>query len=426
MSQIPGPRTRALIPALAAFESRGVTYLAPDFPVFWESAQDARVIDVDGNAYIDFTAAFGVAGAGHSNPAVTRAIADQATRLMHGMGDVHPTAVRVRLLEKLAQIAPGDLSKSYLCSTGSEAIETALKTALLSSGKSGIVAFVGAYHGLSIGALEVCGLERFRAPFASATAHRAVFFDYPRAADEGAAARTLTAIDDRVRRQNNIGALIVEPILARGGVVVPPAGFLRALRELCDEHQIVLIFDEIYTGFGRTGTMFAAQHEGMVPDIMCLGKAIANGFPISAAIAKPDIMDAWAPSDGEALHTSTYLGHPVGCAAALATIAEIERLDLPQRARRLGTKVERRLNALRRYDGVVDVRGRGLMWGLELRDAQTAGAVVKGALGKGLIVLQAGEFGNVISITPPLVIADEDVDGGIAILASLLEGSAET
>jgi len=421
---IPGPNTRAVLAKLAAFESRGVTYQTRDFPVVWESAHSARVVDADANPYIDFTAAFGVAGTGHSNASVVRAIGAQAASLMHAMGDVHPTAVRARLLEKLAQIAPGDLTKSYLCSTGSEAIEAALKTALLFSGKAGIVAFHGAYHGLSIGALEVCGLKRFRVPFESALAHRAVFFDFPRAGDSAdALAQTLAAIRERLQ-QNDVGALIVEPILGRGGIVVPPANFLPALRRLCDQHRIVLIFDEVYTGFGRTGAMFAAQVEAVVPDIMCLGKALGNGFPISAAIAKPNIMDAWPPSAGEALHTSTYLGNPMGCAAALATIAEIERLHLPERARRLGITLGERLDKLRKLEVTVDVRGRGLMWGLELRDAPTAQALVKAALQKGLILLQAGEEGTVISITPPLTITEQELHRGSDILACVLEDAA--
>jgi len=419
---IPGPQSRRLAQSLTKYESRGVTYLASDFPVFWDSADDARIVDADGNAYIDLCAAFSVAGVGHSNPAVARAIADQSARLMQAMGDLHPPSIRVELLEKLAQIAPGDLSKSYLCSTGSEAVEAALKTALLYNGRPRIAAFIGAYHGLSLGALEVCGLPFFRQPFEGALRGRAVFFDYPRARDgSSATAHVTSAIDAECQQGNDLGALIVEPIQGRGGMVVPPDGFLPALRELCDRREIVLIFDEVYTGFGRTGTLFAAEHENVVPDIMCVGKAIANGFPISAAIGKPHIMDAWPTSQGEALHTSTFLGNPMGCAAALATIREIERLHLAQRAQELGKRVQSRLESFLVYENVVEVRGRGLFWGIEMRDVQTAQVLVKAALQRALIIFAEGA---VISIMPPLTIAEQRLEEGLDILKSLVAEAA--
>ena len=418
MSTIPGPRSHQLGESLRKWESRGVTYLASDFPIFWQSAQGSRVVDADGNTYIDFTAAFGAASVGHSNAVVVSAIQEQAAALMHAMGDVHPPAIRVRLLEKLAQIAPGDLSKTYLCSTGSEAIEAALKTALLCNGKPGVIAFNGCYHGLSLGALEVCGLPRFRQPFADALKGRTLFVDYPRRERSESLARAMAALSHALARRKDIGALVVEPILGRGGVIVPPDGFLRELRHFCDEHRIVLIFDEILTGFGRTGTFFASQHESVVPDVLCLGKAIANGFPISAAVGKPQIMDAWPPSQGEALHTSTYLGNPMGCAAALATIGQIEHLDLPRAVQGMGATLETRLQALRQHRQVIDVRGRGLLWGIEFESAGSAESLVRRALSRGLILSQQG---TVVSITPPLTIETDLLESGLNIVFSLLE-----
>lgn len=410
--QVPGPRTHELLPALRDFESRNVTYIDDDLPIFWESASGATVNDVDGNRYIDLTAAFGVANTGHSNPYVAAAVHDQAVRLTHGMGDVHPTEAKAQLLRKLAQIAPGDLGKSFLASTGAEAVEAALKTAILATGKPAFAAFKGGYHGLSLGALQVCGIERFRTPFSGSVAGGTLFLDFPRAnhvsSDEGAGV-ALEEARLALSSRSDLAALIVEPVQGRGGCIVPPKGFLAGLHAICSKAGILLIVDEIYTGFGRTGSFFACDAENVVPDMLCIGKAMGNGFPVSAMIGKPEIMDAWPLSTGEALHTSTYLGNPMGCAAALANIGEIERMQLPARARQLGLMLAARLDALRADGKVVDVRGRGLMWGIELQDADHAARVVKQALKKGVILLQAGPNGNVLSITPPLVITQKQL-----------------
>ncbi len=396
---IPGPRTRELAGKLRRVESRNVTFVDERFPVFWESSCGANVTDVDGNRYIDLTAGFGVAGTGHSNPRVAAAIAEQAGRMMHAMGDVHPAEAKVSLLEKLAAITPGGLSKTFLASTGAEAVEAAMKTAIIATGKSRFVAFRGAYHGLSFGALEICGIEKFRDPFRTMLPDRAHFLDFPQSPD---------ALDD-VRQVMDAGgdvaAVFIEPVQARGGNYVAPDGYLRGLRELCTTRGVLLICDEIYTGFGRTGQMFACDWENVAPDILCIGKAMANGFPISAAVAAPNIMDAWPESPGEALHTSTYLGNPMACAAALANIGEIERLKLPQRARELGSLLEERLTLLCANHRLPQPRGRGLLWGFELEDGARASKLVKDALRNGIIVLQAGPLGNVVSIAPPLVIS---------------------
>jgi 4-aminobutyrate aminotransferase-like enzyme len=420
---VPGSRTRELTSPLRAYESRNVTFVDERFPVFWESAFGATVTDVDGNRYIDLTAGFGVANSGHSNPYVAAAIHDQAVRLMHAMGDVHPTEAKIRLLETLAQITPGDLGKTFLASTGSEAVEAAMKTAMLATGKSAFAAYHGAYHGLSLGTLEISGIEKFRTPFASVLPKQTLFLEYPRAdrsmPDEGLATALQTA-REALSARSDLAALLIEPIQGRGGNIVPPNGYLRGLREICDSLGILLIFDEIYTGFGRTGTMFACEYEGVVPDIMCIGKAIANGFPISATVARPDIMDAWPVSPGEALHTSTYLGNPMGCAAALANIGEIRRLDLPARAKKLGAVLASRLDGLRGKTSVRDVRGRGLMWGIEVADGATAERVVKDVLREGVILLQAGPQGNVLHITPPLVITQRQLLRAMEIVANHL------
>ncbi|MGB6984809.1 MAG: aspartate aminotransferase family protein, partial [Candidatus Aquilonibacter sp.] len=326
--EVPGPQTRALTAPLLAHESRNVTFVSENFPVFWKSASGASVVDVDDNRYIDLTAAFGVANVGHSNAAVVSAVAKQAGTLMHGMGDVHPTSVRTQLLERLARVLPSGLDKSFLATTGSEAVEAALKTAVLATGKHRFACYDGAYHGLSLGALAVSGIPKFVEPFAPLVPKGAVRLPYPDALQTDAK-RALAQLRDALDAHDDLAAIIIEPIQGRGGCIVPPDGYLAGLRSYCDERGMLLIFDEIYTGFGRTGNWFACEHDHTIPDILCIGKAMGGGFPISAAVARPSVMDAWPRSTGEALHTSTYLGNPMGCAAALATIGELERLALP-------------------------------------------------------------------------------------------------
>jgi 4-aminobutyrate aminotransferase-like enzyme len=421
---VPGPRSKRLASLLRAYESRNVTYLSDDFPVFWESANGATVTDVDGNRYIDCTAAFGVANAGHCNPQVTAAVLEQVERLVHGMGDVHPSAVRVRLFERLSQILPKGLDKIFLATTGSEAIEAALKTAMLYTGKARFAAYRGGYHGLSFGALAVGGIERFRAPFAAALGAEPMLLDFPSASGNFDAREAASQTHRELCERNDIAALVVEPIQGRAGVILPPPGYLRELRAICDERNILLIVDEIYTGFGRTGEWFAVEREGVIPDILCIGKAMGSGFPISAAAGRSEVMDAWPVSSGEALHTSTYLGHPLGCAAAVATIDEIERLQLPARARRLGAEFGERLRKLGSRDGIVEVRGRGFLWGVAFRDAALAAAVVKRALHAGAIFLQSGIDGEVVAISPPLVMGEEQFARALEILKVAIEETA--
>ncbi len=419
VGDVPGPRTRALVAPLRAHESRNVTYVGDDFPVFWKSASGATVEDVDGNRYIDLTAAFGVASVGHSNPVVAAAIAEQAATLMHGMGDVHPTPERTALLERLARILPSGLSKAFLATTGSEAVEAALKTAVIATGKHRFVAYHGAYHGLSLGALEIGGVAKFAEPFAPLIADVALRLDYPDAS-KTTAKHALEALRTALDSHDDLAAIVIEPIQGRGGCIVPPNGYLAGLRTYCDARGILLIFDEIYTGFGRTGNWFACEHDHTIPDIICIGKAMGGGFPISAAVARASVMDAWPASGGEALHTSTYLGNPMGCAAALATIGELERLALPAQARQLGELIEKRLHAMLEHPRAVAVRGRGAMWGLQMRSAADADRVVKAALARGVILLQAGPQGDVLSITPPLVISPLQLHRALELIGEVL------
>ena len=490
-------KTRSILQLLREFESRNVTFIEPDgsWPIVWQRARGVRVWDVEGKMYLDLTAAFGVAAAGHANTRVVKAARRQMTELLHAMGDVHPHPRKAELARELSRItferwgrsanrstgktldrpqtqrfnaltlqrfndstiqrfndstiqrfdAPAlPRAKTIFCNSGFEAVEAALKTAMLATGKPGVIAFKGAYHGLGYGALNVTERDFFRAPFSLQLRQFGYFVPFPTVHEPITPAavlrRRINVSHDEVLqdverrltalfRRKRIGAILVEPVQGRGGINVPPRGFLTLLRRLCDAHGALLIADEIYTGFGRTGRWFACEHESVVPDIICLGKALTGGFPLSACVGRADIMDAaWPASAGEAIHTSTFLGHPVGCAMALAQINEIRRLDLPNRSARLGKFLLDQLKSRIRSRRLrVEVRGLGLMVGVELRHADGAPAteaamrVVKSMLRRGFILLPEGEHGNVVSITPPLTISQGQLAKAVEVLAEVLE-----
>ena len=433
----PGTRSRAFAERLRSVESRNVTYLSEDFPVFWEEARGANVRDVDGNVYVDFTGAFGVSLAGHRHPRIQQALVEQSERLIHGMGDVHPPALKLLLLERLSRLAPWEETRTVLGSSGSEAMEVALKTSELSTGRSGIIAFEGAYHGLTLGSLAVTARPDFRDPFRARLHQGVSFAPYPETEDEAevALAEVQRLLSEGVRLGGGqraeppqpVGAVVVEPVQGRAGVHIPPPGFLGRLAELTHVAGSLLIFDEIFTGLGRTGVVFEHEREGVLPDLVCLGKALGGGLPLSACLGSREVMDAWPESGGEALHTSTFLGHPLSCATALAFLDLLEEEKLAARALDLGDRIVSRLNeALSTLTGVRQIRGRGLLIGIELCSedggpAPGGGArVAEAALRKGLLVLPAGGQGEVVEIAPPALSAEAQVDFGITCLVETI------
>jgi len=438
----PGPASRALSERLARVESRNVTYLADDFPVFWTHARGSNVIDADGNRFLDLAAAFGVAGAGHQHPRIVEAVRHQAGRLAHGMGDVHPPAVKVELLERLAALSPWRDARTVLASSGSEAVEIALKSAHLATGKGGVIAFEGGYHGLTLGALSATARDDFRRPFRTRLPRNVDFIPFPDSLRMGgrASSRSLAALSEAFTAAADRGApagcVIMEPIQGRGGIRIPPPGFLAEVAQMTRECGAALVLDEIFTGFGRTGQLFALEHEGVIPDLMCVGKALGGGLPLSACIGPQSVMDAWPLSGGEALHTSTFLGHPLACASALAFLDVMEEEDLIGRSREEGDRLRVKLaDALSQLPHVAEVRGRGLFLGVELvhpspsRDRPSrdpwegAGArVALDALAKGLLLLPAGERGEVIEVTPPLVVNRSQLDWAADVLSGILAG----
>jgi len=462
--------TAQTLALLRAYESRNVTFLDPagDWPIVWERAKGVHVWDAEGRRYLDLTAAFGVAAAGHANPHVVRAGQRQMAKLLHAMGDVHPHALKAQLARELSRITferwsaslnreavkpsnrrPvqwfGDSTvqraKTIFCNAGFEAVEAALKTAMLATGKRGMIAFESAYHGLGYGALNATHRQHFRGPFRSQLREFGHFVPFPVAADvrrlklglgenepPHVGCNEVAARSRALFRRMKVGAILVEPIQTRGGINIPPAEFLPLLRKLCDEHGALLILDEIYTGFGRTGEWFACEHSGVMPDVICLGKALTGGFPLSACVGRADVMDAaWPLSSGEAIHTSTFLGHPVGCAMALAQIAEIRRLKLCGRSARLGQKLLDELAILHPPRSIrASARGLGLLAGLELRRTDGSPAteealrVIKTMLHCGFILLPEGEHANVLSFTPPLTITEKQLATTVLTLEEVL------
>jgi 4-aminobutyrate aminotransferase-like enzyme len=319
----------------------------------------------------------------------------------------------------------GKTGKTIFCNSGFEAVEAALKTAMLATKKRGVIAFEGAYHGLGYGALNATHRKHFTEFFQKQLSGFGHFVPFPKEKGE------VTKVEAQVRslfNEEEIGGLLVEPIQARGGINVPPKQLLPMLRQVCDENGAWLIVDEIYTGFGRTGKWFACEHFAVVPDVICLGKALTGGFPLSACVGRADLMDAaWPVSTGEAIHTSTFLGHPVGCAMALAQIAEIKERKLVERAGWLGNFLLDQLQSeISNLKFEISIRGLGLLIGIELRRHDGSPATdealqsIKTMLDAGFIVLPEGEHSNVISFTPPLTITEAQLKATVSALKKAL------
>jgi 4-aminobutyrate aminotransferase/(S)-3-amino-2-methylpropionate transaminase len=339
----------------------------------WAQAEGCSVVDVDGREYLDLSGGFGVAALGHRNAEVYAAVAAQARRCVHALGDLAEADVAGELRRRLA--GPG--REALLAVTGEDAVELALRTALLVTGKPGIVAFGGAYHGTSLLALAATGFERFRAPFAAWLP--GPVYRRPYGADPGPL-------------PPDAGCVIVEPVQGRGGARVPPDGFLERLRERCDEAGALLVADEVYTGLGRTGAMWAS---GDLADVVTCGKALGGGLPLSACLVRAEHARAWELGP-EAVYTHTHMGNPLACAAALVVLERVP--TLLDRIGEAGARFER--------DGW---HGAGLMRA-KAGDADRA-------LARGVIVIPAGESGGLMSATPPLTITDDEIDEALERLA---------
>ncbi|MGF1678968.1 MAG: aspartate aminotransferase family protein [Candidatus Methylacidiphilales bacterium] len=423
VTEVPGPRSRQLAGDLRRYESRNLTYVSDGFPIFWERAEGANIWDVDGNRFLDLNGGFGVATAGFGSAHVVETFRHQAGDLYHGMGDVHPSRLKVELCRALSRVTferwgVGE-GKCILGCAGFEAVEAALKTAFLATGRPRVLAFDGGYHGLGYGAMSVTGMPEFRKPFLDQLRTFVNFLPF-QDARRGRAVAEVRSEMDALLSQQQIGAILVEPIQGRGGEKFPQEGFLAMLREMADVHGCLLIFDEIYTGFFRTGDWFACDHWGVVPDLVCLGKGLTGSYPLSACVGQAKWMDAWPETQGEALHTSTFLGSPMGCALALASLRFWSDPERPHEVDRVSDFFACALEPLRSLPGVEEVRGKGLLWAVELTQHSAASSLVEPALRQGLILLPAGDEGRVISIKPGLCHTEDDAHYAGKILADLI------
>lgn len=410
---LPGPGSCAASFFFAELEAPGINTLYGGAPsLLWQEACGANVLDFDGNRFIDFTSGFGVAAIGHRHPRVVKALREQSRRLIHGLGDVMGHPARLELAKRLRQLAPwpeAARTQVYFAVSGADAVEIALKTALLCRpGRSGIGVFDPSYHGLSLGALAATSRPAFREPFAAHLHHDIHRFPF---------GQKLDALEHALAG-GRLAAVLLEPIVGREGVLLPPEGWLAEIAELCRQHDTLLVFDEIFTGFGRSGHLFAGPGEGVIPDLLCCGKALGGGMPIAAVLAPAEVFAAW-PSSGEALHTGTFVAHPLACAAAIATLEVIAEEDLVRRTRGLGEKVAARL-ATWRHPKLIAARGRGLLFGLEFADAAAAASFGRRALERGILLLAGGPEGRVAQLVPPLTITERQLDAALGHLEHAL------
>jgi 4-aminobutyrate aminotransferase len=430
----PGPRARAVVDRDATWTS---TSYIKEYPLVVARGAGAMIEDVDGNRYLDFMAGIAVASTGYGHPAVVAAIKEAADRFLHICGSDFYYEGMAALCERLAKLAPGsDKKRVFLTNSGTEAVEGAIKLARNSTGRAGLVAFKGAFHGRTYGAMSLTSSkarqhagfgpllpEIYHVPFGYC--YRCEFGkEYP-----SCELFCVSAIErDLFARQidpGDVAAIFVEPVQGEGGYVVPPDGYLAALRALCDKYGILLVCDEIQCGIGRTGRMFASEHAGIEPDILLTAKGLGSGMPIGAIIARESVM-RWKTG----AHGSTFGGNPVCCAAALATLDVVER-ELVANARAMGERLMAGVRRLAtRYRAIGDVRGLGLMIGVEfVQDQKTrepatdlVNALVQRAFSRGLLLLGCGR--STLRLAPPLIVDAYDIDTGLAIIDECLTALA--
>jgi 4-aminobutyrate aminotransferase len=385
---------------LARYDDAVAGVLPTYFPVVADHAEGSWVTDVDGRRYLDLGSGIAVTNVGHRHPRVLRAVHEQIDRLWH-TSVVLRHQPYIELAEAVAGLVPWMASpRTFLCNSGAEAVDGAIKLARCVTGRPGVIAFRRGFHGRTIGATSLTTAKaKYRAGYdpLMPSVHHA-----PYGGDLDALDELLASAAD----PSTVAAMVVEPVLGEGGYVVPPVEWLKGLRERCDAAGMLLVFDEVQTGFGRTGHPFAAETFGVHPDVVLFAKGVASGFPLGGIVAPAHLMDRWP----NGAHGSTFGGNPVACAAAVATIAVLEEEGLYERARLLGARAIERLAGA---PNAVDVRGVGLMIGVELADGAAAERVQQRCLEQGVIVLNCGPHGEVLRLIPPLTISDEELALGL-------------
>src|SRR5271154_416389 len=433
-TEIPGPRSRALMVRREAAVPRGPYNTTP---VFASRAEGATIEDVDGNRYLDFAGGIGCLNVGHRAPRVVSAIQEQLDKHLHLCFAVTPYESYIALAEKLNALAPGNFAKkTIVLNTGAEAVENAVKIARAYTKRPAIICFEDAFHGRTLMTMTLTSKAHpYKAgfePFAS-DVYR-IPFAYSYRSEPGATAETFAHhLENAFKRHvaaESVAAVIAEPVLGEGGFVVPPRDYFKALQAICRKHGILLIADEVQSGFARTGKWFASEHFGIEPDLITMAKSLGGGMPIAAVTGRAEIMDA----PGVGALGGTYCGHPLSCAAALAAIETIEKDGLLARSTAIGKRFEQRAHSWqKKWPLIGEVRGLGGMCAIELvRDAQTrepadseTKAIAKYCYEHGLITITAGTFNNVIRILVPLVVTDEQLDEGLNVIEAALATVAE-
>jgi 4-aminobutyrate aminotransferase len=374
-----------------------------------EKGRGPYLFSKDGKKYLDFACGIAVTNLGHCHPKVVAAAVKQAEKLIHACAGIVYYEANILLAEKLSQICPGGLNMSFFCQSGTEATEGAIKLAKYVKNKPGIIAFQGGFHGRTLGALSITtSKQKYRDRYEPLLPN---IYIAPYSKEN-----SLEEVE-KILRSKQIAGIIVEPIQGEGGYIVPSKEFLSGLRNLCNKYEVFLIFDEVQTGFGRTGKMFACEHFGIYPDIMAVAKSIASGFPLGAIIAKESIMKQWSPGS----HGSTMSGNPVSCAAAIVTIDIIEKEKLAEAAARMGIYLKTKLDKLKKsYPSIIDVRGLGLMLGVEFKDRDTVKKILEECVNGGLILISCGANDQVIRFIPPLIVTKEQIDTAVNIFEEAL------
>ncbi|MFC5998425.1 4-aminobutyrate--2-oxoglutarate transaminase [Quadrisphaera sp. GCM10027208] len=431
LTPVPGPRSRELAARKESAVARGV---ATTLPVYVERAGGAVIVDVDGNHLIDLGSGIAVVNVGHAAPAVVHAVQEQVAAFTHTCFMVTPYEGYVAVCERLAELSPGSHPKrAALFNSGAEAVENAVKIARHATGRDAVVVLDHAYHGrtnltMAMTAKAMPYKSGF-GPFAGEVYRVPTSYPFREPAPvtgEEAAARALDAVTTQVGA-DRVACVVVEPIQGEGGFVVPAPGFLPAVERWCRQHGVLLVADEIQTGFGRTGRVFACEHEGVVPDLMTVAKGVAGGLPLAGVVGRAEVVDAVHPGG----LGGTYGGNPVACAAALAAMRTLVEDDLPARARAIEEQMLPRLQAMaQRHPGIGDVRGRGAMLAIELvrpgtiePDAAQAARISAACHAAGVVTLTAGTYGNVLRFLPPLTIAPRLLDEALDVLESAVAES---
>jgi diaminobutyrate-2-oxoglutarate transaminase len=431
----PGPRAARIIKRMHAVEGAGPRTGADDPPLVVETATGSTLTDPDGNRFVDLAGSFAAATIGHAHPAVVAAVRDQVGRLSH-VSSASMSEARVAFEEALVAIAPAGLDRVLLGLSGSDANDTALKLARTLTGRHEVIAFSGGYFGRGSGVIGLNGKARMRAAAGrDADAH---FLPYPYpyrwplgpgdGAGEMALALVRHALEDPASGIGPVAAVVVEPVQGNGGVVIPPDGFLAGLRELCDRHGAVLIFDEVQCGFGRTGRTWAAEHSNVIPDLMTVGKGIGGGLALSAVVGRQAFMAHWSPGT----HTSTFMGDAVNLAAGLAAIGVVHDEGLVERSATIGARVLEQLGAALAHDAHVgEVRGLGLFVGIEIvadrqdrtPDPDRTARIRHAAFDRGVLLGSGGHHENVIKLCPPLTIDERLLDTALELTIDAIRGT---